>query len=116
ADEVRGKPGERVSRPIQGRGWRAEDHRAGRQDGDADARRRGRERAGGSALKRQQIGDQGRVSVLHGHYDAGLTAVPPLNLDGVIDFTKYTLAVAAACFVYTLQTLVPKQQPAMRYV
>jgi uncharacterized BrkB/YihY/UPF0761 family membrane protein len=42
--------------------------------------------------------------------------MPPLNLDGVIDFTKYTLAVAAACFVYTLQTLVPQQQPAMRYV
>jgi hypothetical protein len=39
-----------------------------------------------------------------------------LNLDGVIDFTKYTLAVAAACFVYTIETLLPQQQPAMRYV
>lgn len=39
-----------------------------------------------------------------------------MNFEGLIDFTKYTLALAAASFVYTLETFVPASEPLERYV
>jgi hypothetical protein len=39
-----------------------------------------------------------------------------MNFTGVIEFTKYTLALAAACFVYTLETFVPAEYLLQRWL
>ena len=39
-----------------------------------------------------------------------------MNFEGVIDFTKYTLALSAGSFVYTLETFTPARDDIDRYV
>jgi hypothetical protein len=39
-----------------------------------------------------------------------------LNLSALIEFNKYTLAIAAAAFVYALQTFIPAESVAMRWL
>ena len=39
-----------------------------------------------------------------------------MNFEGLIDFNKYTLALAAGGFVFTLDAFVPAASPAMRWM
>lgn len=40
--------------------------------------------------------------------------MPKMNFEAVIDLVKYTLALGAACFVYTLEKLVPAPNDSAR--
>jgi hypothetical protein len=39
-----------------------------------------------------------------------------MNFEGLIEFNKYTMALAAACFVYTLETFVPAAAESTRWL